>query len=181
MGMNPIESAIEETTPVFLAGTFATLYGFTADEEDLLAGRKTDQVELRFFIDEAAKEPYAVLVRVEGMVEADPAEFPGGFQIFRQIDNDLKAAKGSDERRSAKRAFKGTGDAMNYTASAADNTVEREYVVQRTSHREAVARFTSGRHFPEDYKNRWGKVIRTAAQQANDWVLIKQYLDQRGI
>lgn len=178
MGTNPIPVPDEE---VFLAGTFATVYGFTASEEDLLAGMETTQVELRFYIDEGAKTPSAILVARDGMTEADPAEFKGGFQIFRQIDNDLKTAKGANRARSSKRAFKGTGKAMGYTASASDNTPERRYVVGRTSLREACARFTYGKRFGLDDYTEYGRVVRSAAQQLNDWALIKVYLDQRSI
>lgn len=176
MGTNPTTSPDE----VHLAGTFATVYGFTASEDDLLAGMETTQVELRFYIDEADKTPSALLLRVDGMTIVEPSDFKGGFNIFRQIDNGMKRAKSANNARSSLRAQKGTGKVMNYTASVTDNTDEREYVFSRVSLREACARFTYARNWPQSFKV-GPRVIRTAAQQANDWVLIKEYLDQRGI
>jgi hypothetical protein len=177
MGTNP---TIESNEEVFLAGTFATVNGFTASDEDLLAGKETTKVRCRFYIDEAAKEPYAILLRRDTMTEVDPSEFRGGWQIDRQLGFDMEAARGANKARSAKLGFKGTGKAMEYTMSAADNTDQRSYVVGLTSLRVACERFTLGRHWPEDYTE-YGKVVRSAEQQANDWTLIQQYLDQHGL
>ena len=178
MGTNPTTSPVEE---LFLAGTFATLNAFTASEEDLLAGMETSKVRLRFLIDEAAKEPHAILVSWPEQVIMEPSEFAGGFQIDRQLGFDMENAWRKNKARSSRMGYKGSGKAMEYTYSVTDSTEERAYSVGRTSLREACERFTKGEHFPSDYKNRFGKVIRTAAEQANDWILIKEYLDQRSI
>ena len=177
MGTNPTITPVEE---VFLAGTFATVFGFTASADDLLAGMETTKVELRFFIDEGAKVPAALLCRVDSMTLAEPSEFKGGFEIKRQLNHGMKKARGANKARSAKLGFEGTGRAMGYTVSASDNSDERQMAVKLTSLREAVARFTYGKHFPEDYTV-YGRMVRSASQQANDWVLIQEYLDQRSI
>lgn len=170
----------EEDDTVHLAGTFATINGFTASDEDLLAGMSTTKVRLRFFIDEAAKKPTAVLVRVPEMVEVDPHEFRGGFQIDRQLGRDMDKAWRNNKARSRELGFRGTGNAMAYTSSVEDNTSKRAYVVGRKGLRETCERFTKAENWPQDYKE-YGRIVRTAAQQESDWVLIQEYCDQNGL
>lgn len=170
----------EEDDTVHLAGTFATINGFTASDEDLLAGMSTTKVRMRFFIDEAAKKPEAILLRVPEMTEVDPREFRGGFQIDRQLGFDMDRAWRANKSRSRELGFRGTGNAMGYTTSVEDNTSKRAYVVGRKGLRETCERFTLAESWPSDYKEH-GRIVRTAAQQESDWVLIQQYCDQHGI
>ena len=170
----------EEDDTVHLAGTFATINGFTASDEDLLDGMTTTKVRMRFFIDEAAKKPEAVLLRVPEMTEVDPREFRGGFQIDRRLGFDMDKAWRANKSRSRELGFRGTGSAMGYTSSVEDNTSKRAYVVGRQGLRETCEIFTKAENWPQDYKEH-GRVVRTAAQQASDWDLIQEYCDQYGL